>query len=100
MYTEEHRNDEVSLKINGLDDYTLATSMKQVKNKNKWSFTAENYDELTDTPMIFSKNMIIDTIATNGINYHICYQGEGNYPRDRIKEEIEKIANTQIKIMG
>jgi len=103
MYIPDRKDEPNQLLIEGLSNCKCATPLKSNPNKEdsyRWNFIADNYDELVDHPLIISKSLIIDELKIDKTIYHICYQGDGNYDREKIKGDIEKIVKSQVTMMG
>ena len=77
-------------------NYEFATSL----NRKDGVFTAENYHELVDSPIIASPTLQHKSFENSGINFHIWFQGEVKPDWDRIIEDFQKYTTYQINKFG
>ncbi|MES2681341.1 MAG: PDZ domain-containing protein [Bacteroidota bacterium] len=89
--TEEHQ---VELKIPAA--YKIATSMKQNGNV----LTAQDYEELVDSPFIASAGIQTDFYLANNIKFYLHFNGECRPDFEKIKKDFVAFTQKQIAFWG
>ncbi len=74
-------------------DYQIATSLK----KNKNLLTANNYDELAESPFICSNSLQHNKYCVNNIDFHLWFQGNCKIDWEKIKKDFYLFTKTQIE---
>jgi len=74
------------------DAYTIATSL--VKEGKK--LTADNFDELADSPIMAAENIKTIVAPVKGINFYLHFNGECNPQEERVKKDFSKFIEEQI----
>lgn len=85
---------EVQLKVP--DTYRVATSL----HINKHSLTAENYDDLVESPFIASGLLQHDSYVVNGTEFHLHFNGRCKPDFEKIKADFKKFTEYQMKFWG
>lgn len=92
MYVPQQMQNKHTLTLNIPDNYTIATSLKK---KDK-TLTADNFDELADSPFIASTGIKTFTVPVNGINFYLHFNGECNPNEEKLKKDFSKFIAEQI----
>ncbi|MCK6601303.1 MAG: hypothetical protein L6Q77_05710 [Bacteroidetes bacterium] len=74
------------------DGWKTATGLKRNQNG---SFTARDYEELIDCPVIISPDLVHEEIKVREIPIHLWVQGKTNGNLSRLAKDIGKIAEAQ-----
>ena len=74
------------------DTYTIATSLK----KEIKTLTADNFDELADSPFIAGANIKTIVAPVNNINFYLHFNGECNPDTEKLKTDFSKFIAEQI----
>lgn len=93
VYTEETYNDKVSIELNVPEHWDMATSL--AKENNCW--IAENVEELLDSPFISSCQLQHNTYESNGVLFHVWFNGEIKPDWDRLITDFKKFTDAQIE---
>ena len=75
LYVKERMNEEHILELSIPDDFKVATGLKK-KTKTPNIFSAKNYDELADSPLIASNSIKRNHFVYEGIEFNLWFQGE------------------------
>jgi predicted metalloprotease with PDZ domain len=87
------RTDEVhQLELNIPSDYKIVCSLKQEGT----ILTAENYDELVDSPLIASANIQSDFYTVDDIKFYLHFNGECKPNFEKIKKDFIAFSKKQI----
>jgi predicted metalloprotease with PDZ domain len=96
LYIEEQINAEHKVKINLPKEWKYVHSgMIEINNE----FSARNYDELADSPIILGNHDIFSFEAA-GKNHRIAMAGKCDYDQEKLKTDITKIIETETQIFG
>jgi predicted metalloprotease with PDZ domain len=88
------RTDEVhQLELNIPSDYKIVCSLKQEGT----TLTAENYDELVDSPLIASANIQSDFYTVGDIKFYLHFNGECKPNFEKIKKDFIAFSKKQIE---
>lgn len=99
MFVDGHLDLPSTLEVSPFEKWnTVSTGLPEDGSK-KWTFLADNYDELVDCPIEIGNHKEIKFVAA-GIPHTIAMYGEGNYNEDRLKKDLTKIVEELIRIMG
>ncbi len=98
MYPEGQLNAPSTLRIVPFGDWKVATGLPAVPGQSN-TFRAENFDVLYDSPVEVGKFKTVSFEVRN-VPHRIVIDGEGNYDMERIRRDVQKIAETQIAMMG
>lgn len=98
MYPEGQLKAPSTLRVVPFGDWQVATGLPAVPGKSN-TFRAENFDVLYDSPVEVSKFKTVSFEVRN-IPHRIVIDGEGNYDMERIRRDVQKIAETQIAMIG
>lgn len=60
----------------------------------------ESYHDLVDSPFIASASLKHDSYQSNGITFHLWFQGECKPDWDKLKRDFQKFTDLQIKNFG
>lgn len=97
MYAKGFEESKCILKINLPPEWKKVSTGLENLSGNVYS--AENYDELVDTPLEIGNQNILE-FEIDGIRHFICMSGKGNYKDETIINDFRKIAGEEIKLFG
>ncbi|MEO8759273.1 MAG: M61 family peptidase [Bacteroidia bacterium] len=92
MYVPSQINNKHTVTLEIPDTYTIATSLK----KEGKTLTADNFDELADSPIIAAENIKSIVAPVNNINFYLHFNGECNPNEERLKKDFSKFIAEQI----
>lgn len=98
MYPEGQLNAPSTLRVVPFGDWQVATGLPAVPGQSN-TFRAENFDVLYDSPVEVGKFKTVSFEVRN-IPHRIVIDGEGNYDTERIRRDVQKIAETQVAMIG
>ncbi|HEX7295706.1 MAG TPA: PDZ domain-containing protein [Pyrinomonadaceae bacterium] len=98
MYLEGYLQSPSTVRVLAPDVWKVATGLPAVLGQ-KNTFRAENFDILYDSPFEVSnfKTLIFNV---KGVAHRIVIDGEGNYDGERMRQDVQKIVETEVEIMG
>lgn len=78
LYVKERMNEEHLLELLVPQDYKVATGLAPFSSPGKKGvlFSAKNYDELADSPLIASNSLKRNHFVYEGIEFNLWFQGE------------------------
>lgn len=97
VYPTDRIDKTCQLKIEVPDTYKVATSLKK---KGKRTYSAKDYDELADSPIIASPDIKHDSYESNGTKFHLWFQGEFKPEWKHLKDTFMAFTKEQIKLFG
>lgn len=74
-------------------DYKIFTSLKEQSNRE---YLAVNFHELVDSPIFSSNSIQHNSYKSNGIIFHICFQGNIIIPWEKLITDFKKFTDYQI----
>jgi predicted metalloprotease with PDZ domain len=98
MHPEGELNAPATLRVVPFGDWKVATGLPAVAGAAN-TFRAENFDTLYDAPVEVGNFKTI-TFEVKGVPHRIVIDGEGNYDTERMRRDVQKIAEAQIAMMG
>ena len=78
------------------EDYNIATSL----SIDQSSLTADNYDELAESPIICSDKLQHNTYTVEGIEFHLWFQGQCELDWNKLKKDFIAFTQSQIDHFG
>jgi len=87
-----------TLRIVPRPGWQIATGLPAVAGEAN-SFHADNFDILYDSPVEVSNFKVISFTVRN-VPHRIVIDGEGNYDPERVRNDVQKIVETEVAIMG
>ncbi len=96
MYLPGREMQPVTLSLQHPQGWRIATAMDA---DEKSRFTAENYHELADSPILISPDFKLLEFAENNVLFQLALQGEINFDTDSLVNDVSKIVRSQMKIM-
>ena len=93
VYTEEVYNEPVLINLNVPKHWDMATSLKEENG----SWMAENVEELLDSPFISSCQLQHNSYESNGVLFHVWFNGEIKPDWDRLIVDFKKFTDSQIE---
>ena len=98
MYPEGYLQNPAIVRVVAPDVWKVATGLPAVLGQ-KNTFRADNFDVLYDSPFEVSnfKTLIFNV---KGVAHRIVIDGEGNYDGERMRQDVQKIVETEVEIMG
>jgi predicted metalloprotease with PDZ domain len=97
LYSKEQFNNPVQLKFEISEDWIVAGSMKPLKNQ---SFKVNSFDDLFDSPMICSPNLINKRYEVDGYSFQVWFNDISGIEWDRLINDFEKFTKKQISDFG
>lgn len=97
MYVPDRIGSPAEVLLDIPSDWQVACAMHQPK---KHVLVAKDYHELADSPFIASGGLQHTTFETDGVLFHIWFQGEFKPEWDRIVNDFRRFCSTQIQMMG
>lgn len=79
------------------DDHRIACSLEPA---GKNTFVASSYHELVDSPFIASPSLRHKSYETNGLEFHIWFQGNVNPDWEQLISDFKKFTEEQLRTMG
>jgi predicted metalloprotease with PDZ domain len=98
MYPDGQLHSPSTVRVIPFGDWKVATGLPAV-NGSADTFRADNFDILYDSPFDVS-NFTTLSFEVNGVPHRIVIDGEGNYQPDRVRNDVKKIVETQVAMMG
>lgn len=93
VYTNEVFNSPVEIKLNIPEHWEVASSME----KTATGFQVADIEELLDTPFIASEQLQHRDYTSNGVLFHVWFNGEVKPNWDRLLSDFQKFTDAQIK---
>jgi predicted metalloprotease with PDZ domain len=98
MYPEGYLKSPSTVQVLSPDVWKVATGLP-VAPGPKNTFRAENFDVLYDSPFEVSAFKTI-SFQVKDVKHRIVIDGEGNYDPERVRNDVQKIVETEVGIMG
>jgi predicted metalloprotease with PDZ domain len=98
MYPDGQLRAPSTVRVVPFGDWKVATGLPSHGGEAN-TFRAENFDVLYDSPFEVS-NFKTLTFEVNGVPHRIVIDGEGNYDPERVRNDVKKIVETQVAMMG
>lgn len=92
IFTDDHFNDDISVKLNVPDHWDVACSMQNEGN----ALFAKGFDELFDSPFIASGDLQKRSYESNGVNFHVWFNGEVKPDWDRLMKDFKAFTDSQM----
>lgn len=86
-----------SVQLNIPENYQIACSLKQTSQRE---LHASNFDELADSPWIASNSLQHDAYISNGVTFHLWFQGEAKVDFKKIIADFSKFTQKQWEQFG
>ena len=96
MYVPQRMAGQHVVELDIPDSYSIATSL-QINGK---TLSAENFDELADSPFIASASLQSDFYEMNNIKFWIHFNGECKPDFNQFKADFIKFTQTQLSFWG
>ena len=97
MYVKERMGDKVQIDFEIPKTWEIAGSLTQI---NETSFTVESFDELFDTPVICSPNLICKSYQTSGYHFHLWFNDLNGIKWEKLITDFKKFTKKQIEDFG
>jgi predicted metalloprotease with PDZ domain len=97
IYSKDRMNEQCEVQLMVPEKYIVATSLKQI---NKNVFVADNYDQLVDSPIIASSQLIHNQFQCEGVLFHLWFNGPCLPGFQQIKYDFFRFTVAQIKAFG
>lgn len=89
----------VKITFHPFKDWKQISTALEIADNNKWIRTAQNRDQLFDSPIEIG-NHTIETFTAEGVQHEIAMVGIGNFDLKKIKEDFIKIIHEEVKMFG
>lgn len=93
MYVVGRTNEVHQMELSIPENYKVACSLKNVNNV----LTAENYEELVDSPFMASATIKSDVYESHGIKFYLHFNGECQPDFVKLKRDFVAFTDKQIK---
>lgn len=100
MYVPELINEKCQLEIQVPPAFELAMGYSSEKTKNGFKVELENFHQLADAPFIAGTTLQKKTYLSQGINFHVWFNGECKPDWTKILRDFEMFTTRQIKSFG
>ncbi|WP_018479863.1 M61 family metallopeptidase [Pontibacter roseus] len=97
MAVEGREQEPQLLQLHLPDDWQIACGLKETE---RHTLQATNYDQLVDSPLIASATLQQETYTVAGIPFHIWIQGDCRPDWERIKKDFEAFTQEQLEVFG
>src|SRR5215213_5788952 len=87
-----------TLKVEPFGDWKVATGLPAVAGAPN-TFRAEDFDVLYDSPFLVGSFKTLN-FEVRGVPHRIVIDGEGNYDPERLRRDVQRIAETEVEMMG
>ena len=98
MYPDGLLNAPSTLHVLAPQPWKVATGLPPVPGQRN-TFRAENFDVLYDSP-VEASNFKTLSFEVKGVPHRIVIDGEGNYEPVKMREDVKKIVETEVGLMG
>jgi predicted metalloprotease with PDZ domain len=99
MYVDGNLNAPATLRIEPPQPgWKIATGLPAFQGQEN-TFSAENFDILYDSPVEVGPFKTL-TFDVQSVPHRIVIEGDGNYDAERMRRDIKKIVEAQVKMMG
>ncbi|MES2568354.1 MAG: M61 family peptidase [Bacteroidota bacterium] len=96
MYVPNRMQEEHIIELDVPENYKVATSLE----KKQGYYTASNFDELADSPIMASSSLQSDYYEVKGIKFWLHFVGECKPDFDKFKTDFSKFTETQLSFWG
>lgn len=97
LFVDERMHEQCSIELQIPSNYNVATSLrKEIGNR----FIASDFHELVDSPLIASADLHYHSYTSEGVLFHVWFQGSFNPDWDKIITDFKAFSDEQIKTMG
>jgi len=101
MYVKDKKNLSGKLTIEPHKNFkSISTGLTYISNQNgKFQYSFPDYDFLADCPIEIG-NQEIFSFNASGIEHEVAMYGEGNYDKERLKQDMAKVVESCTKVFG
>lgn len=93
MYAESRVFESCKIEVDVPVGFELASSLEK-------EMMAVDYFELAASPLVYSRNLQRNIIKQDGVNFHICFEGNVELDWNRILPDFEKFIVRQLALFG
>ncbi len=97
LYPEGHLAAPSTVRVVPREGWKIATGLAAVSGERN-TFRAENFDILYDSPFLVSDFKVL-TFEVRGVPHRIVVDGEGNYDPERMRRDVQKVAEANVELM-
>jgi predicted metalloprotease with PDZ domain len=97
MYAEGRQEEECELKLELPEGWQIACGLPQTASN---TLTAQNFDQLADSPLIASPALVHHEYEAGGIPHHIWVQGEAKLNWPKIRADFKAFSEEQVQLFG
>ncbi len=98
MYVVGHKDVPARLRVNVPSSWRIASGLQKTGDPNV--FLAPSYDVLADAPGIASPTLDIVSFDHDGARYFLAFQGEVDYDKRALAENLKRTVVEALKIFG
>jgi len=96
MYVVSRESEHCTISFDVPDSYNIATGLKREGS----TFSAANFDELADSPIICSPNLQHKTYNVSGVIFNIWFQGDLKPNWEKLIKDFKAFTGKQLRAMG
>ena len=97
LYPEGHLAAPSTVRVVPREGWKIATGLPAVSGERN-TFRAENFDILYDSPFLVSDFKVLN-FEVRGVPHRIVLDGEGNYDSERMRRDVQKVAEANVELM-
>ncbi|MEO0403412.1 MAG: M61 family peptidase, partial [Bacteroidota bacterium] len=97
LYSELLTEEPYELHFDLPDSYEIACSMQ---SQGKHELQSKNYQELMDSPLMASDQLIHWEYESNGIPFHLWFRGDHQLDQGQVLHDFQRFTDSQIKAFG
>lgn len=97
LFIEERMHEQCEIELQVPTNYKVATSLKK---RSAFHFTADDFHELVDSPVIASADLQYNSYRSQGVDFHIWFQGCLKPDWNKIIKDFQLFSDEQLKTMG
>lgn len=97
MYPEGYQNTAGTLTVKPYDGWNKVST--GLKSNGRFTYTFPNYDILADSPLEIGNHEVY-TFTAAGVPHEVAMYGEGNYNPTQLVQDMKKVVEESVKIMG
>lgn len=99
LYPEGKINEPSTIKINPINNWTIATGLSKIKDQTNTYF-ALNYDVLYDSPLLIGPLESLSSFTVKGIPHYFVGYKMGDFDKEKFIADIKKIVESASDLIG
>ncbi len=97
MYVNSREHELCEVQFDVPDNYQIATGLT---SNGSNTYTAKNFDELADSPVICSPTLLHNSYQVNGVTFNVWFQGASKLDWNKIIKDFTSFTDKQLESMG